>query len=232
MTEEPISPYYQPTLRVRLIATGSILAVFGVMLCFFFLILPAETFYKFLGFLGMYLMPGFGKESIVPLAMAFGIAWWQITLGIIVGDMVLAIIIAYNFDLLLRLPLIGRVLRYFTAKTNEILQKYLWIKGLSLIGLFLFMYIPFMGSSAINTTIVGRLLSVPPRTLLTIVFVGSILATLTMAVGMQAVLELWAANPLYAVIAVIAVAAAAVVCWKLWQRYTEKRFGSGGEPKT
>lgn len=227
MTEDAISPYYQPTLRVRLMATGGILAVFGVVLCFFFLTMPSDVFYQFLGFLGLYLMPGFGKESIVPLAMAFGISWWQITLGIVVGDMALAIIIAYNFDLLLRLPLLGRVLRYFTTKTNEILQKYLWIKGLSLVGLFLFMYIPFMGSSAINTTIVGRLLSVPPKTLLTIVFVGSILATLTMAVGMQAILELWAANPVYAVVAVIAVVIVAVVCWKLWQKYTEKRFGKG-----
>ena len=227
MTEDAISPYYQPTLRVRLMATGGILAVFGVVLCFFFLTMPSDVFYQFLGFLGLYLMPGFGKESIVPLAMAFGISWWQITLGIVVGDMALAIIIAYNFDLLLRLPLLGRVLRYFTTKTNEILQKYLWIKGLSLVGLFLFMYIPFMGSSAINTTIVGRLLSVPPKTLLTIVFVGSILATLTMAVGMQAILELWAANPVYAVVAVLAVVIVAVVCWKLWQKYTEKRFGKG-----
>ena len=227
MTEDAISPYYQPTLRVRLMATGGILAVFGVVLCFFFLTMPSDVFYQFLGFLGLYLMPGFGKESIVPLAMAFGISWWQITLGIVVGDMALAIIIAYNFDLLLRLPLLGRVLRYFTTKTNEVLQKYLWIKGLSLVGLFLFMYIPFMGSSAINTTIVGRLLSVPPKTLLTIVFVGSILATLTMAVGMQAILELWAANPVYAVVAVLAVVIVAVVCWKLWQKYTEKRFGKG-----
>ena len=227
MTEDAISPYYQPTLRVRLMATGGILAVFGVVLCFFFLTMPSDVFYEFIGFLGLYLMPGFGKESIVPLAMAFGISWWQITLGIVVGDMALAIIIAYNFDLLLRLPLLGRVLRYFTTKTNEVLQKYLWIKGLSLVGLFLFMYIPFMGSSAINTTIVGRLLSVPPKTLLTIVFVGSILATLTMAVGMQVIRELWAANPVYAVVAVLAVVIVAVVCWKLWQKYTEKRFGKG-----
>lgn len=227
MTEDAISPYYQPTLRVRLMATGGILAVFGVVLCFFFLTMPSDVFYEFIGFLGLYLMPGFGKESIVPLAMAFGISWWQITLGIVVGDMALAIIIAYNFDLLLRLPLLGRVLRYFTTKTNEVLQKYLWIEGLSLVGLFLFMYIPFMGSSAINTTIVGRLLSVPPKTLLTIVFVGSILATLTMAVGMQAILELWAANPVYAVVVVLAVVIVAVVCWKLWQKYTEKRFGKG-----
>ena len=227
MTEDAISPYYQPTLRVRLMATGGILAVFGVVLCFFFLTMPSDVFYEFIGFLGLYLMPGFGKESIVPLAMAFGISWWQITLGIVVGDMALAIIIAYNFDLLLRLPLLGRVLRYFTTKTNEVLQKYLWIEGLSLVGLFLFMYIPFMGSSAINTTIVGRLLSVPPKTLLTIVFVGSILATLTMAVGMQAILELWYANPVYAVVAVLAVVIVAVVCWKLWQKYTEKRFGKG-----
>ena len=48
-----------------------------------------------------------------------------------------------------------------------------------------------------------------------------------MAVGMQVILELWAANPVYAVVAVLAVVIVAVVCWKLWQKYTEKRFGKG-----
>lgn len=228
MTENDILPYFQPTLRTRLIASGSILAFFCAMLLFFFLTMPIENFYKFIGFLATYMVPGFGKESIVPLAMAFGIEWWQITVGIVVGDMVLAIIIAYNFDLLLRIPLIGRLLRYFTEKTNQVLQKYLWIRGLSLIGLFLFMYIPFMGSSAINTTIVGRLLSVAPKPLLTIVFVGSVLATLTMAIGMHYVIILWHMSPWYAVLAVLAVIGVCIVCWKIWQRYTEHRFGSGG----
>lgn len=100
MTEETPSPYYQPPLRVRLIATGGILAVFAGMLGFFLLTMPLNLFYGFIGFLGLYMMPGFGKEGIVPLAMMFGIPWWQITVGIIVGDMVLAKIIAFNFDLL------------------------------------------------------------------------------------------------------------------------------------
>ncbi len=223
---DAVAPYYQPTLRVRLLMSGGVLAIFGCVLFLLFLSMPDGNFYKFLGFLAAYMMPGFGKESIVPLAMAFGVAWWQITLGIIAGDMVLAVIIAYNFDLLLRVPLLGRLLGYFTKKTNEVLQKYRWIQGLSLIGLFLFMYIPFMGSSAINTTIVGRLLSVPPRVLLTIVFVGSALATLTMAVGMQFIIDLWQVSPWYAVAAVIALIAVAVGCWKLWERYTQRRFGS------
>ncbi|MDV0444143.1 small multi-drug export protein [Methanorbis rubei] len=226
MTEDAVTPYYQPTLRVRLIMSGGVLAVFGAVLLFLFLTTPDGEFYKLAGCLAAYIMPGFGKESIVPIAMALGFSWWQITLGIVASDMALAVIIAYNFDLLLRIPLLGRLLRYFTKKTNEILQKHRWIEGLSLIGLFLFMYIPFMGSSAINTTIVGRLLSVPPRILLTIVFVGSVLATLTMAVGMQFIINLWMMNPLFAIIAVIAVVGFAVGCWKLWQRYTQKRFGS------
>lgn len=227
MTEKDVLPYFQPTLWMRLIASGSILAVFCVILLFFFLTMPIKTFCMFIVSLTTYMVPGFGKEGVVPFAMAFGIEWWQITVGIVVGDMVLAIIIVYNFGLLLRIPLIGRLLRYFMEKTNQVLQKYLWIRELSLIGLFLFMYIPFMGSSAIITTIVGRLLSVAPRTLLMIVFVGSVLATLTMAVGTHYVISLWKMNPWYAVLAIFAIFALAGVCWKLWQWYAEHRFGSG-----
>ncbi len=223
------SPYYTPDLKLRLCATGGILAVFALMFLVFRLTMTDVMFYKFAGFMVAYTLPGFGKESIVPLAMAFGIAWWQITIGIIIADMTLAIIIAYNFDLLLKIPLLGRLLRYFTAKTNEVLQKYLWIQGLSLVGLFLFMYIPFMGSSAINTTIVGRLLSIRPRVLLTIVFVGSVLATLTMSVGMHVIMELYLMNPVYAVIAVVCIVLGALAVWKLWKRYTEKRFPKNEE---
>lgn len=216
--------YYTPDLKLRLIATGGVLVIFGLMFLMFRLIMPDETFYRFVGFMVAYTFPGFGKESIIPLSMAFGIYWWQITIGVIIADMTLAIVIAYNFDLLLRIPVLGQALRYFTNKTNEVLEKYRWIRVLSLAGLFLFMYIPFMGSSAIDTTIIGRLLSIRPRTLLTIVFIGSVFATLTMSVGMQLILNLYQMNPWYAVAAVICVVLAGVVVWKLWKRYTNRRF--------
>lgn len=220
--DKAVSPYYVPELRIRLIATFSILIIFtGLFVCCA-VALPWEEFLKFVGLMIAYTLPGFGKESIIPLAIVLGVPWWLITISVILADMTLGVIIAYNFDLLLKIPLLGKVLKIFTEKTNEVVQKNLWIKGLSLVGLLIFMCVPFMGSSAINTTIVGRLLSVPPRTLLSIVFVGSIFSTLLLSVGVHAIVELYHQNPIYAAVAILGVAVLIYVGWKYWKKFTKK----------
>jgi hypothetical protein len=86
------------------------------------------------------------------------------------------------------------------------------------------MYIPFMGSSAIDTSIIGRLLSIHPKMLLPIILTGSILATLTMAFGARAIINLWLVNPFYAVIAVIIIIAVCIFIYLVWQKFTAKRF--------
>ncbi len=113
---------------------------------------------------------------------------------------------------------------FFTDKTNKILQNRPWIKGLSVGGLLIFMYIPFMGSSAIDTSIIGRLLSIHPKIILLIVFAGSILATLTMAFGARAIIDLWFVQPIYAVGAVAGVVAGGILIYIGWQKFTARRF--------
>ncbi len=80
------------------------------------------------------------------------------------------------------------------------------------------------GSSAIDTSIVGRLLSINPKIILPIVFAGSILATLTMAFGAKAIIDLWLVQPIYAVGAVAAVVACGILIYLGWQKFTARRF--------
>jgi uncharacterized membrane protein len=211
-----------PDPKVRLLATGSILILFfGMVLCCF-LMMPRSEFLTYAGLLIAYTLPGFGKESIIPLAVLLGFPWWQISVSIILADLTLGVIIAYNFDLLLKIPVLGRVLKIFTGKTSEVVQKNPWIKGLSLAGLLIFMCVPFMGSSAINTSIVGRLLSVPPKTLLCIVFAGSIFSTLLLSIGVQTLVELYRQNPVCAILAAAALAVVLYLVWRFWKRFTKK----------
>jgi uncharacterized membrane protein len=156
--------------------------------------------------------------------MGFGFSWWLVLIGIVIIDMTLSVLISYNFDLLLKIPVIGNLLRFFTEKTNKLLNNHPWIKGLSLAGLFIFMYIPFMGSSAIDTSIIGRLLSIHPKMILPIILAGSILATLTMAFGARALINLWLMNPIYAIIAVIILIVICIFIYVVWQKFTAKRF--------
>ncbi len=224
MTGEAGVSLYQPGIRIRLIFSLGILGILALFIVIMRLSFPVETFALYMGLFAIYMAPGAGKESIIPLLTAAGCPVVAIVCGIVIIDMALGIIISFNFDLLLRIPLLGKILGVFTSKAGGILHDHPWIAGLANAGLFLFMYIPFMGSSSINTSIVGRILSIHPRTLLPVIFMGSLLATLTVALGVQAVIQLWLLNPWYAVIAVIIVIAAGFGLWKLWKRYVTPRF--------
>ncbi|MDO5844413.1 MAG: small multi-drug export protein [Methanocorpusculum sp.] len=243
MTEEP--HYYRPDRKIRFIMSFGILGVLAAVVFIIFLALPFDQFVTAIILLGIYMCPGFGKESIIPAMLGGGhilealenigiyielsiplngFPLWIILLGIVAIDMTLAIIISYNFDLLLRVPLLGKVLGLFTDKMTVLLDKKPWIKGLASAGLFLFMFIPFMGSSAIDTSIIGRIISMHPKILLPIVFFGSVLATLVMAVGVNVVINLWMANPFLALAAIAGAIIIGVVIWKLWRKYITPRF--------
>jgi len=223
MSEE-ISPYYKPSMKTRVVMTFGMLGILGVFIIWLFLYLPIDQFVLGVSLFALYMAPGAGKESIIPVMIGFGYPWWLVLAGIVTIDMTLAVLISLNFDLLLKIPVLGQVLMFFTGKTNKILQNRPWIKGLSVGGLLIFMYIPFMGSSAIDTSIIGRLLSIHPKIILPIVFAGSILATLTMAFGARAIIDLWFVQPIYAVGAVAAVVAGGILIYIGWQKFTARRF--------
>lgn len=215
---------YKPDLSIRLIFSLGIIAVLVLWLVLMFLIFGGAQLAVFMGLFGAYFAPGFGKESIIPLLSVAGCPLWAIVSGVVILDMVLAVLIAFNFDLLLKVPLLGRALTYFTTKTATLLQEHRWIARLEGVGLFLFMYIPFMGSSAINTALIGRILAVHPKILLPIIFAGSVCATLTVTVGIKAIINLWVLNPWYAVAAAVLLATVVFVCWKLWRKHVVDKF--------
>lgn len=223
MTED-ISPYYKPQLKTRVVMTFGMLGILAFFIVWLFAYLPTDQFILGVSLFALYMAPGAGKESIIPVMMGFGYPWWLVLAGIVTIDMTLAVLISFNFDLLLKIPILGQILLFFTGKTNNILQKRPWIKGLSVGGLLIFMYVPFMGSSAIDTSIIGRLLSIHPKIILPIVFVGSILATLTMAFGARAIIDLWFVQPIYAIGAVAAVIAGGILIYIGWQKFTTRRF--------
>ncbi len=221
---EDISPYYKPQLKTRVVMTFGMLGILAFFIVWLFAYLPTDQFILGVSLFALYMAPGAGKESIIPVMMGFGYPWWLVLAGIVTIDMTLAVLISFNFDLLLKIPILGQILLFFTGKTNNILQKRPWIKGLSVGGLLIFMYVPFMGSSAIDTSIIGRLLSIHPKIILPIVFVGSILATLTMAFGARAIIDLWFVQPIYAIGAVAAVIVGGILIYIGWQKFTARRF--------
>jgi len=84
-----------------------------------------------------------------------------------------------NFNLLYYLPFIGNLIKKFEKAGHKTLERRKWIKRLSTVGLFLFMLIPFQGTGAIITFLIGRLAGVDVYRILLAVFAGSLVTTVT-----------------------------------------------------
>ncbi|MDR0981451.1 MAG: small multi-drug export protein [Methanocalculaceae archaeon] len=216
----------------RILFLGGPIVVYGVFLFAMWFVYPPATgiigqpsqeYLTLFGLFIAYLVPPFGKESIIPIALGLGYPIWIICLGIILMDMISSILIALNFDLLEKIPFVGGLICRFMNGENSVRKKKPWIEQLSHLGLLIFMYIPLQGSGATNTTILGRLFGMRARTVFWIVTVGSILSTLSVAFGAAAIIELWRINPWLAVLAVLVIAAVIIAVVLIWRRYT-KRF--------
>jgi len=109
--------------------------------------------------------------------------------SIIALDALTAVFLALNFNLLYYLPFIGNLIKKFEKAGHKTLERRKWIKRLSTVGLFLFMVIPFQGTGAISTSLIGRLAGVDVYRVVFVVFVGSILTTITVTVFFSALMR-------------------------------------------
>ena len=186
---------------------------------------PSTEYLALLGLMGAYLVPPFGKETIIPLALGLGYPIWVIFLGVVGMDIITATFISLNFDLLLKVPLIGRWIRWVMRTADKVRKSKPWIEQLSSAGLLLFMYIPLQGSGSITCSVLGRLLGYKPAVSLGLVIIGSVLSTLTVALGASSVIQLWYIHPLLGIAAAVIILIVILAIAYLWSKFT-KRFYS------
>jgi len=151
------------------------------MLIFLFLIvlIDLETVWQDLLFLPPYMILPFSKLSLIPLSIARGVNPLIVSSSIIALDSLTAVFLALNFNLLYYLPFIGNLIKKFEKAGHKTLERRKWIKRLSTVGLFLFMLIPFQGTGAIITFLIGRLAGVDVYKILLAIFAGSLVTTVT-----------------------------------------------------
>ncbi|MPL86702.1 hypothetical protein SDC9_32687 [bioreactor metagenome] len=212
--------------------------VYLVLLAVFWFVFPPETgvftlppsteYLGLLGLMGAYLVPPFGKETIIPLALALGYPVWVIFLGVVGMDIVTATFISLNFDLLLRVPLIGRWIRWVVRTADKVRRSKPWVEQLASAGLLLFMYIPLQGSGSITCSVLGRLLGYRPAATLGLVIIGSVLSTLTVALGASSVIQLWHINPLLGIAAAVIILALILAIAYAWSRFTKRFYRKDG----
>lgn len=137
-----------------------------------------------------YVFPPWGKESIVPIAIGMGIPPEIVSVSIITVDITKSLFILWNFDYLYAVPYVGIVLKRIEGRANKALAKKGWLRSSSLLSLTLFMVIPFQGTGATTTSVIGRILNLPKEKVLVAVIVGSLASTLSIAYTSKAVISL------------------------------------------
>lgn len=216
---------------MRLLMLLGPFAAYGLLLVFFWFVYPPQDgalfsfspqYLVLLGLLLVYIIPPFGKETVIPVALlggealinliatvtgitldssaAAGFPLWVVVLGIVGLDIAVAAFVTLNFTLLLKIPGVGTFLRWIMRGATNIISSKPWIKSMSSTGLLIFMYIPFQGSGALTTSVITRLLNYHPFYAIGLVTVGSLLSTLTIGLGLSSIIKLWSVNPVLGIL--------------------------------
>lgn len=132
-----------------------------------------------------YLIPPAGKESIIPIGIELGIPWWIITISVAFLDVVTALFIVWNFDLIQRIPVVGRVISIVVHQGYDFLQKHRWVDRLYIIGLALFVMIPLQGTGGIGGAIIGNMLGMNKKEIILSVATGAFIGSFLIGISMH-----------------------------------------------
>ncbi|HOB17687.1 MAG TPA: small multi-drug export protein [Candidatus Methanoculleus thermohydrogenotrophicum] len=202
---------------------------FAIVLAVFvplYLIVPYEDFLTLSGLAVAYFIPPAGKESIIPIAIMMGYPWWLITLVIFLIDVAVALFVVWNFDLALKIPLIGRLLEGGMTVARNYIETQPLLRRLSAVGLILFVFFPFQGTGTMNGSILGRLLGMDEAQVLSCVCIGSLASCLVIALGTDAILDVYRMDPVLGImllILVTIVVVAVVAGWWMWKGRLRRR---------
>ena len=148
----------------------------GVVYVYSLIALKYESAVLLMSLLSTYIIPPFGKESIIPLGISFKINPFLLAISILLMDFLAALFVYWNYELLKHIRFFGRVMNRVERKSNTIINKK-WFGKLWWVGLILFMIIPFQGTGSSTTTVIGRILGVGSKVLI-VVLMGSAISLL------------------------------------------------------
>jgi len=194
------------------------LAILPAVFIVLYLTEPYQQFLMISGLLVAYFVPPAGKESIIPLAVLLGYPWWLITIVIFLLDVAVSLFVVWNFDLALKIPLIGRLLESGMAIGRNYTERQPWLRRFSTIGLTLFVFFPLQGTGAMNGSILGRLLGLDQARVFACVCTGSLTSCLVIALGADVILDVYRQDPSLGIgilAAIVVAVLAAVVGWRV-----------------
>jgi hypothetical protein len=150
--------------RILLFMIPPIIAAFYVLILWFSL--PFEASKIILGGMTAYFFPPLGKESVIPLSIIAlkSLGYDGIFLNVVLVpfsvafiDIIVALFLAWNFDLALKIPLLGPWMKKMEDAGRKRMKESRWQGALLFWGIVLFVMVPFQGSGGVAATIIGRM---------------------------------------------------------------------------
>jgi uncharacterized membrane protein len=217
-----------PTPKERRTPPHFVLAYFllpflfvGVYVWILYILLPYEQFLLMTGLMLAYLIPPAGKETVIPLGIALGLPWYVVATSVAMADIGAAFFMAWNFDLALKIPILGPWIGRFMFHGQEFVRQRPWLERLYFVGLALFVMFPLQGSGGIGASIVGRILGMPKAEVVAAIAIGAFAGSFLLALGVEFLKDILLAN-LAAGIAVILTVVVVVVILYLYSRERKK----------
>ncbi len=146
-----------------------------------YMALPYDQLVTMLAAMGGYLFPPLGKESMIPFAIANYVPWPVVVVSIAMVDVILALLVMWNYDHVLRIPFIGPKLEALAERGRGVIVKKDWLKKLSYAGIALFVMVPFEGSGGLTASIIGRMLGMEKRRVFLSVCAGALVGVFLIA---------------------------------------------------
>lgn len=128
------------------------------------------------GFLAAYVIPPAGKETVIPTAVGAGFPPFLVATYIAGMDMTVAWILAWNWDSLSRLPLLGEVIAHTTERGEAWMEEHAFADRSAFLGLVVFVFFPMQGSGAVAGVTLGRLIGLPAQRTWVAIMIGALAA--------------------------------------------------------
>jgi len=170
-----------------------------------------------------------GSRAFSAISMSSGI--------IICVDMVVALFLMWNFNLMLKLPLFGPMLRKLESTGAEVLKKRPWIRRMAFIGVALFVIVPFQGSGGAGGTIMGIMIGMKKEKVFYAVTLGAVLGCYMMAIIgyyigssiVKVAVDISREPYFIPLVGLILIVVAAVVVFAVYKKRTSKEGGVSDE---
>ncbi|MDD1706768.1 MAG: small multi-drug export protein [Methanoregulaceae archaeon] len=202
-----------------------LLPVFLVFTFFFgcFLIIPQTKTLILGGLMIAYFIPPSGKESLIPVGIALGIPWWLMAFTLAFLDVVTALFMILNFDLVLRLPYIGPWATKFLNSGTAFMAERPWLSRWRILGVAFFVFLPLQGTGGVGATIVGMMTGLNPGEILLAIGIGASVECLVFAIGSELILNLILTNFILGVTVALLVILTAAAGMFMYIRYRNRK---------